>query len=466
MFIGRERELERLNARYSSGKFECIVVYGRRRVGKTTLLSQFAKDKPHIVFPALENSIAKNMETLSIAISIGLNGVSESGAYPSYRDFGDALEAVFEAARDRRMVLIIDEYPYLAAADPSASSVLQHAIDRHASDSKLMLILCGSSMSFMERQVLGYQSPLYGRRTGSMKVEPFDYLTSMRFVDGMSAEDAATIYGLTYGIPQYLRQFDGSQSLESNLVNHMLDSGCYLLSEPDNLLKQELRKPAEYNNVIQSIASGASRLNEIAMACGKETGAITPYITNLIDLGILDKETPFKEKPGRRTIYRIKDSFFRFWYRYVPRNLPLIQSDHADIAARIIMPDLPRFTGEVYEDMCRQWLWHVNGTDRLPFILTDMGRWWGSNPRTHRQEEIDIVAAGAQDGQLLFCECKWRARPTGEEELETLRRRGALIPHRQSAYALFSKSGFTDGLRRIADADDSVLLISFADMCD
>lgn len=423
------------------------------------------KNKPHISFPASENSIAKNLETFSIGISIGLNGVSESGAYPAYHSFGDALEAVFEAAEQHRMVLVIDEYPYLAAADPSVSSVLQHAIDRHAETSKLMIILCGSSMSFMERQVLGYKSPLYGRRTGSMKVEPLDYLTSMRFVDGMSPEDAATVYGLTYGIPQYLRQFDATRTLESNLARHVLDSGCYLFSEPENLLKQELRKPAEYNNVIQSVAAGASRLNEIAMACGKETGSVTAYLANLIDLGILEKETPFGEKPGRRTIYRIRDSFFRFWYRYVPRNLPLIQSDNAELAARLIMPELSRFTGEVYEDMCRQWLWRMNGTDRLPFILTGMGRWWGSDPRTHRQEEIDILASGAQDGQMLFCECKWRNRPTGEEELSTLRHRSTLLPHRQSAYLLFSKAGFTDGLRRIADADDAVTLVSFADMC-
>lgn len=466
MFVGRERELSLLEQCYGSDKLECAVVYGRRRVGKTTLIAQFVKDKPHVMFAALDNSLDNNLRAFSSAIALAEHPdpAEARTAFPVYGSFSDALDRVFAMAQDGPMVLVIDEYPYLAAADPSASSVLQHAIDAHLQNRNLMIILSGSSMSFMERQVLGYQSPLYGRRTVSLKIEPFGYRPSRQFVPNMSMEDSAVVYGLTNGIPQYLIQFDDALSLQDNITRNVLTNGCYLLDEPDNLMKQELRKPAEYNNVIEAIARGASRLNEIAGATGIVSGTATKYLDNLIDLGIVAKETPFGNPKTRRPLYGIADSFFRFWYRYVPQNLPLIHSGRPDIAARLIMDELPRFMGPVFERMCAQWLWHVNDTDRLPFLVADAGRWWGSDPATKRQEEIDIVAGTVDPDAALFCECKWRNKSTGMEELHTLQRRSELLPYRQRQYMLFSKSGFTEELQQHADSEETVRLVSFEEM--
>lgn len=466
MFIGRERELALLEQCYDSNKLECAVVYGRRRVGKTTLIAQFVKDKPHVMFAALDNSLDNNLRAFSSAIALAEHPdlTEERTAFPVYDSFSDALNRVFAMAQDKPMVLVIDEYPYLANADPSASSVLQHAIDAHLSNRNLMIILSGSSMSFMERQVLGYKSPLYGRRTASLKIEPFDYLSSLQFIPNMSAEDGAVVYGLTNGIPQYLIQFNDSMSLQDNIARNMLTNGCYLLDEPDNLMKQELRKPAEYNNIIEAIAHGASRLNEIAGATGIVSGTATKYLDNLIDLGIVTKETPFGNPKTRRPLYSITDSFFRFWYRYVPQNLPLIHSGRPDIAARLIMDELPRFMGPVFERMCTQWLWHVNDTNQLPFLITNARRWWGSNPTTKQQEEIDIVASTIDPDAALFCECKWRNKPTGMEELHTLQSRSQLLPYQQRRYMLFSKAGFTEELQQYANTDETIQLVSFENM--
>lgn len=463
-FVGRDTELESLDRRYRSRRFECVIVYGRRRIGKTALINRFIHNRPAIFFAATENNIDNNLAALSASITLYKEGEHALDTAPVYKDFAAAIEAVFALAARERLILVIDEYPYLAKADPSISSVLQHAIDRHKDDSQLMLILSGSSMSFMERQVLGYQSPLYGRRTAQIKVETFDYLTARGFTPAMIAEDAAVVYGLTGGIPQYLLQFDDTESLRENLRWNVLDPSCYLFEEPSKLLQEELRRPQEYNGIIESVAAGASRFNDIATASHIDSGTLPAYLTNLLDLRILSKETPFGHPTSKKTIYRLADSFFRFWYRYIPPNMSLIQSGHADLAADRIMRDLPRFMGQVFEDMCLQWLWANNATDRVPLLVLNAGRWWGGDPRTHRQEEIDIVATGEPEGVGLYCECKWRNEPVGVGELELLKYRAELLPEREKHYMVFSKSGFTQDLEAIAADDDSVRLVSFADI--
>lgn len=461
-FIGRETELQMLQRRYDSGKFECVVVYGRRRIGKTALINRFVQDKPAIFYTATENGAERNLKGLSASIARYRNGLNSLGS-PVYEDYRDAFEDVFRMAERDRLILVIDEYPYLAKAEPMVSSLLQQLIDQHHGTGKLMLILSGSSMSFMERQVLGYQSPLYGRRTAQIKVMPFDYRESRGFVPDMGKEDAAVVYGITGGIPQYLIQFDDGVSLEENLRWNVLDPSAYLFEEPGKLLQEELRKPAEYNNIIQTIASGASSGVKIANGSHIEQTVLSHYLRNLSDLHIIVKETPYPEG-SRRGIWRIEDLLFRFWYRYIPDNMSLIESGHADIAVQLIMKDLPNYMGGVFEDICRQWLWANTATDRVPFLLTHMGRWWGGDPRTKRQEEIDIVADGKPSGRRLYCECKWRGKSTDIPELEQLRYRSALVDMERKDYMLFSKAGFTDRLRARAAEDGNVRLVSFADM--
>ena len=464
MFIGRHDELQQLDDAYNSGKFECIIIYGRRRIGKTTLINRFLEDKPNIFYPAIESNREDNLSILSDAIYEHQHGKIENHA-PKYESFRDAINAVFDAGRRQRLIWVIDEYPFLAAADPSVSSILQHAIDQNKDDSKLMLILCGSSMSFMERQVLGYQSPLYGRRTGNIKLHPFTFTETRAYTNRLTKEHSANCYMLTGGVGQYLEWLQPSDDIASMLQHHVLTPGTGLFDEPYTLLQQELRKPTEYNAILRSIATGHSRMSEIASASRMATGQLHNYLENLISLGLVKREMPFDSNARSKTIYRIADPFFRFWYRYIPKYMGPLQARRSKPVADLIIHDLPRLMGPIFEDISIQWLWG-EGYDALPFPITQAGRWWGTDPVSHQQEEIDIVATGLNPEQALLCECKWRNEPTGMGEYRTLVKRGKLLSYTDQYYLLFSKSGFTDELRDTTEKDGRLMLVAFEDMCD
>ncbi|MBO4883809.1 MAG: AAA family ATPase, partial [Clostridia bacterium] len=249
MFIGRDLELATLSRLYASQRFEFAVIYGRRRVGKTALISRFIEGKKAIYFMGVESNARQNLENLSKSI-MEVSGVT---AALSFASFQDALEHVFQLSQNERIVLAIDEYPYVARASRSLASTLQLLIDRYKDTSRLMLILCGSSMSYMEDHVLAYKAPLYGRRTAQIKLLPFDFREAYQCLDGFSDEDKALVYGMAGGTPQYLLQMDGRLSVEENIKNTFLNPASALFEEPVNLLKQEVREPAIYNALITAI---------------------------------------------------------------------------------------------------------------------------------------------------------------------------------------------------------------------
>ena len=462
MFIGRERELKKLNRMYQSGRLEVAIVYGRRRVGKTTLINEFCRDKKVIFYAAQENSAEQNLGTLSDAICQVLSG--ESAAGMKYRSFEDAFRKIAEMAKSERLVWVIDEYPYLAQADRGISSLLQNNLDHQFKDTKLFLILCGSSMSFMENQVLGYQSPLYGRRTAQFKILPFDYLDTGKWFPDYSCEEKALVYGITGGIPMYLEQFSPGLSIRENLLENLFDRNALLFEEPSNLLKQELREPAVYNAVITAIASGKTKLSEIASTVGVETGLCSKYISNLITLGILKRETPVTDPGSKRPIYLIEDQFFRFWYSFVPRNISAIQSDRMEKSYPLTVENrLPDYMGLTFEKMCRDFILYY---DKLPFPIGDIGQWWGGNPRTRKQAQIDIVVTSAADDSGIIGSCKFRESFVGEEELRLMEEYADAMGHfEQRYYYLFSKSGFADSLIQQAE-NGKVRLVTLKEMYD
>lgn len=261
MFIGRERELATLNKLYASNKFEFIVIYGRRRVGKTALINQFIEGKNTIYFMGVESNAKQNLENFSKNIIEYHTGIETETFFLSFQA---ALEYVFKLSEKERLILAIDEYPYVARSSKSLASTLQLLIDKYKDSSKLMLILCGSSMSYMEDHVLAYKAPLYGRRTAQMKLLPFDFDETCRYFKNFSDEDKALIYGIVGGTPQYLLQMNDELSVEDNIKNTYLNPTSSLFEEPENLLKQEVREPALYNAIITAIATGASRMSEIS----------------------------------------------------------------------------------------------------------------------------------------------------------------------------------------------------------
>lgn len=240
MFFGRKEELASMQKRYDKGRFECVVIYGRRRVGKTSLITEFCKDKKTIYFSAIRGTAKENLDELSKQIHEYKENVRNNS--PVYKSFDDAFDEITALAEKDRLVFVIDEYPYLADADRSVSSRLQHIIDHKWVNGNLYMILCGSSMSFMENQVLGYESPLYGRRTAQYKIHGMSYREIVVFNPDMCPEDQALIYGITGGIPHYINKLDIETSLDDALIDNLFDPSAYLFEEPENLLKQKLRE--------------------------------------------------------------------------------------------------------------------------------------------------------------------------------------------------------------------------------
>lgn len=451
MFLCRENELSKMNRRYRSDSLECIVIYGRRRVGKTALINEFAKDKPTIFFPALKSNARENLEALSKAIYCFLNpGAIEA---PVYASFDAAFAEITRIARQQRVVFAIDELPYLVKAEPSITSRLQHLLDHDWSDSGLYLILCGSSMSFMEKKVLSEKSPLFGRRTAQFKILPLTYRDAAQFHPELTPEENALIYGITGGIPHYINKLDVRGSIKDALLDNFFDPSAYLFEEPENLLKQELREPAIYNSVIAAIAGGATKLNQISDKTGNDTSVCTKYLKSLMELGIVQKRQPVVQKSAKKTTYHICDNFFRFWYRFVPGNMLAISSGNMDrIYDAAVGSYLSSYMGLVFEDICKQYLIHY--AEDLPFQLQEIGEWWGPDQVEKKEVQVDIVALGAKENnaaagrQFLIGSCKFKNEAIGTDELDLMKDYAAhfTTPNDECRYYIFSKSGFSRGL--------------------
>lgn len=460
MFIGREREVAALDRLYESNKFEFAVIYGRRRVGKTALINHFIDNKEAIYFMGVESNEKQNLENFSKSIIEYSSGIE---AETSFLSFQAALEYVFKLAEKKRFILAIDEYPYVARSSKSLASTLQLLIDKYKDTSKLMLILCGSSMSYMEDEVLAYKSPLYGRRTAQMKIFPFSFDEACRYLKNYSDEDKALAYGIVGGTPQYLLQMDDRLSIEDNIKNTYLNPISFLYEEPTNLLKQEVREPAIYTAIITAIAVGASRMSDISNKVGEDSNICANYLKSLINLGIVKKETPYGEKTSRKSIYSIEDNMFRFWYRFVPNNNSVIMRGAADIVYRRIEPQLSEYMGAVFEEICKQYLWKLLLDGNSPVEFSELGRWWGNDPIEKKQTEIDIM--GEQDKKTaLFGECKWTNEKVDLGVLETLIKRSKLFSYINVHLFLFSKSGFTKGCIDKANELGNVSLVTYADM--
>ena len=340
-FIGRETELNDLNLLYEQNSFQLFVLYGRRRVGKTTLLNEFCKGKDAIFYSAEQSNDKLNLEKFSELV---FNFYNEINLEP-FSSWSNALLYLNERQKDKELVLVIDEFPYLVQKNRALLSELQHLIDHSLKYGKLFIVLCGSYMGFMEKEVLGAKSPLFGRRTGQLHMKPFNYKTSIKFMDGFSAQEKIMLYGAFGGTPLYLQQIRNNLSLEDNIKDGFLKNTAYLYEEPLLLLRQEVQEPGVYSAIIEAIASGYTKANEISTKIGEDTAKCLKYIKILCELGIIYKETPFGGKESsRKTLYGISDLMFRFWYRYVFTNRTLIETGaNQAVWAKKIAPDYSNY---------------------------------------------------------------------------------------------------------------------------
>jgi len=455
MFIGRQSELFELNKLYDSNGFKFVVIYGRRRVGKTSLITEFIRGKDSIFYISIERNDSAALHDFSAKVLERFpSAASAIDCFPSWEK---AFSYILDQAAGKRVILAIDEYPYLATGNPSISSVLQKQIDTGYKDSNLFLILCGSSMSFMENQILGYASPLYGRRSAQFRIEPFDYYEAGLFFRNTSFEDKMLAYAVCGGIPRYLRAVAEYDNIFDGIYECFFKKSGVLYEEPGNLLKQELREPAVYNTLISSIASGASKLNEIATKSGEDGKKTSKYLKSLLDLQIVGKEYPYGMETERNGIYHLYDNMYRFWYRYIPQNVTNIESGLGrQVIESCVLPDLPAYLGRVFEDACLEYMIRINGTQRLPFFFHGVGRWWGTNPDSKTQEEIDIIADSGVSA--IFSECKWSAAKTDLGVLSNLQRKSMMLKkYEKLYYILFSKAGFHTDVEELSKGNNIVL---------
>jgi uncharacterized protein len=460
MFIGREKELKTLNDLYKTNKFQFVVLYGRRRIGKTELIKKFIKDKEAIYFVGIESNEKQNLSNLSKSI---FDFENKNLISSNFESFQNALEYIFQLSKKKRIILAIDEYPYFARSSKNIPSTIQYLIDKYKEESNLMLILSGSSMSYMEDEVLAYKSPLYGRRTAQIKLQPFSFFECAKYLTNFNDEEKAIIYGMLGGTPHYLMQIDNNLSLEENIKKIFLNSDSFVFEEPINLLKQEVREPNIYNAIINAIALGASKLIEISSKIGETTAATATYIKNLINLGILIKETPYGDDSSKKAIYSISDNMFRFWYRFVLPNVSLINLGAIDIVYDSIKNDLSIYMGQIFENICIQYLYKELIKGNAPINFKSLGRWWGNDKVFKKETEIDIVGT-SDSNNALFAECKWTNEKVSIDVLNLLIHRSELFNYKNKYLYIFSKSGFENECFLKAKKFNNIKLITYQEM--
>lgn len=475
MFIGRKNELNFLNSAYNSNKAEFIALYGRRRVGKTELLTEFCKDKNAIFYSSSETTDLIQLQAFSKAI------ISyDENAFPfvdCFKDWETTFSALLTLSGNKKLIVVIDEFPYMVKSNKSIPSILQNLWDHKLKDSNIMLIISGSSMSFIENEVLGYKNPLYGRTTGIYKLEPLSFWEATEFFPNYSEEDKVIAFAILGGIPHYLQQFDRELSLEDNIKNTILKRGSVLYNEVDFLLHEELREPAVYNAIIEAIALGNTTHNDIYMKTQIEKRILSVYIKNLIDLGIIKREfsvlSPLKDRTNSsKGNYYLVDNLFRFWYAFCNPNISALESGRIDLLWKhLIFPDLHNFASKAFETICINYLVKLNGNEKLPFWFSNIGRWWGKITRTDSEgnkitssEEIDILAFDKTEKNYILGECKFRNEKFDIAELKKLKEKITLKGN--IYYYLFALSGFTDAIKQESTTQSNLKLITLSNILE
>jgi len=469
MFFGRTFEISELNRQYESNQFEFPVIYGRRRVGKTELIREFIKDKRAIYVQGITGKEKQNLDNLALAIYEFKHqmlpfGLDYETPQTYYKTIEGAFEDITRLMEKEKIIFIIDEFPYLAESIPSVSSVLQMYIDQKWKYTDSMLILCGSSMSFIEKQVLSYESPLYGRNMTRYKLQPFTFKECCDLLNLVSKEDVLSYYAMTNGIPYYLLMINQEVDLMGNIRQLFLQRNGRLLEEPINLLNMELKDPASYFGVLTAIAQGANKHNEIAMKSGLSSSLVSSILENLIELGIVEKKLPVASH-SKKGIYTIGDHLFKFWFTFIGKNVNFIQTGRTKMVEQLIERQLTTFLGFVFEEICREWLLDEAEEGNLNTFITEIGSWWGGNPATRQQEEVDIIATTTHADELIIGECKWWSKLVGTSVVSSLIERSTLFHHANKQLYLFVKTGFDEKALVLAK-DKGVKLITFEEMCN
>ena len=462
-FIGRTSELATLNAELEHGS-GFVVIYGRRRVGKTTLIKEFIKDKRAFYFLATTESEAQSMKRFAGALSRTTKNPMLSKV--TFTDWLDLFQVVADDHSDEKKVLVIDEFPYLVKTNPDFPSILQNAWGEVLKDHNVMLILCGSLISMMKKHALAYDSPLYGRRTAQIRLMPLQF-TDVYAAQNLSFEQAVEQYAITGGVPKYMEFFQTDEPLVEQIRRVVLSKNGFLYEEPDFLLNEEVQTPINYFSVLKAISDGNHKLSKIGMTMAQDTSAITPYLKTLIDLGFVTKNVPITEKNperSRKGLYYVSDNFIRFWFRYVYPFKGELELDNQQIVLDEMGKDFKqKFVAFAYESICRNIFAELCRKGQIDFAPSRIGSYWRND--NEGDTEIDVAAVDNQHKRLFLGECKYHAKPVDVAVYSALQEKGqskeltAAFKGYEIVYGLFSKSGFTDRLVEMAAENPNLILI-------
>ncbi|WP_136592071.1 ATP-binding protein [Salinigranum halophilum] len=453
--VDRTREQEWLRSHLAGDDHQLLVLYGRRRVGKTTLVGHVLDNLsvPTVYYLCDQRGEKQNARAFAERCAEVLDDVT-----PAVEGFRDAFQYLIGRV-DGPAVIALDEFSYLVAEDDTIPSVFQGIVDELLQETQLSLVLLGSSISMMEEGVLSYESPLYGRRTGQWRLEPMALGEVAGFFPEATPTELIQVYSVLGGIPAYLEQFDPDIDVATNIERHILSKGSFLYEEPEFLLRQELREPATYMAILEAIAGGATRVSEIAGEIDRPASSLSRYLQNLTRLALVERETPVTDPDGRG-VYRLTDQYLRFWFRYVLPNRSSLEQGQTTPVRDAIVDSLPTHVSWTFEDVCRQ----AVRAPAFPVTCSRVGRWWDG------EDEIDVVGVDAGTETLLLGECKWTAAPVSSgvlsslEALEsTVRWRG---DDRTVVYALFAKRGFDADVEEAAATRDDVCLFTPRDLIE
>ena len=459
-FINRTKELESLEKQYNSNQSSLVVVYGRRRVGKTALITKFLENhKNSLYFLATEESETQNLNYFKIQVAeFTGNELLKSAAVDWYTVF----KTLIEYKTETKKIIVLDEFQYIGKSNAAFPSIMQKVWDTLLKNANIMLILCGSLVSLMKSQTLDYSSPLYGRRTGQIKLKQIPFCYYHDFFKGRSNNDLLPFYAVTGGIPKYIEAFRDYTDIYKAIEQNVLNSQSFLYEEPYFLLQKEVSEIGSYFSLIKTIAMGNRKLSSISTNLGLKQTGLTKYLKVLIDLDLIEREVPITENAPEKSksgLYRIKDNFIAFWFMFVyPYQAYLEKNETSFVLLEIKKRFIQNYVSFVYEDVCREKMWELSATNTWDFHFTKVGRYWGN-----KSGEIDIVAIDTIGGNLVLGECKYTTSPKGLSILHSLEEKAEAILKLTKTnnvhYILFSTAGFTNELIDEAKRNKNIKLI-------
>ncbi len=457
-FVDRTQEMETLQSEYERDGSALVILYGRRRVGKTTLISEFIKDKNALFFLSSEESEAQNRNAFKDKVAAFTDNDLLRNA--DIKNWDVLFSAIMDTHFEKKPVIVLDEFQYLGKSNPAFPSIFQRIWEEILKDKPVMVILCGSLISMMESQTLTYGSPLYGRRTAQIRLKQIPFGYYHEFFPGKNRRELIEMYAVTGGVPKYIELFSECDDIYSAIQKCVLNRSGYLYDEPHFLLQQEVSEVGSYFSIIRAIAAGNSKLSAISAVLETKATSLTKYLKTLIDLDILEREVPITEEDpekSKKGLYKIKDNYLRFWFAFVYPNMSFIESEHAQIVMDKIKKSIvPNHIAFVYEDVCREKMWEMNADNAWPFYFTKLGRYWDS------RTEIDIAALDPDGKNLILGECKYWKEPVGVNILRDLEAKTSSVSweknNRKVWNVLFSISGFTTELHELAKKRTDILL--------